>query len=170
MSHSQNTRGRIPAARGSSGFTLLEILVALCVVLIALVPLIHLHVTSIRMMDSGSRMARATLLANDRLAEVLARDVPELGKSTGRVEDETGHTVYRWTSLVTEAAVPELETVRLAGIRQVHVEVAWQEGERDVAVSLDSLVRILTRGPREIRNDPNDNKSDKKSSLSGSGV
>ncbi len=100
----------------------MEILVALCIVLIALVPPIHLHVTSIRMIDSGSHMANATLVANDRLAEILARDIPELGKSSGRVEDEIRSIIYRWTSTVTDTPVPQLESVRLMGIRQVHVD------------------------------------------------
>ena len=165
MPHQRST-GSAAFTRGPSGFTFLEILIALCIVLIALVPLIHLHVVSIRMVDSGSHMAKATLLANDRLAEILARDIPELGKTTGRVE-ETG-TVYRWTSVVTDAAVPALESTRLAGIRQVHIEVTWQDGERDVAVSLDSLVHVSARGKREILEDSNADKSDKKAALPGS--
>jgi Tfp pilus assembly protein PilW len=153
------------ATRGCLGFTFMEILVALCIVLIALVPLIHLHVTRIHMIDFGSHMARATLVANDRLAEILARDVPELGKSTGRVEEETGGTVYRWTSVVTDAPVPALESVRLMGIRQVHVDVAWQDGERNAVVSLDTLVHVALRGQREILDNPNVDKSNNKTTL-----
>ena len=168
MSHSHNTTGTDFGARGHSGFTFMEILVALCIVLIALVPLIHLHVVSIRMIDSGSHMAKATLLANDRLAEILARDIPELGKSSGRMEEEAGGAVYRWTSVVTDAAVPALESTRLMGLRQVHVEVTWQDGQRDAAVSLDSLVHIAARGKREILDDSKDDKSNKPTALPGS--
>lgn len=168
MSHSHNTSGSTIGTRGRSGFTFLEILVALCIVLIALVPLIHLHVGSIRMIDSGSHIAKATLLANDRLAEILARNVPELGKSSGRMEDETGGTVYRWTSVVTDAAVPALESTRLMGMRQVHVEVTWQDGERDAIVSLDTLVHVAARSKREILDSSNDDKSDNKTVLPGS--
>ena len=161
MSHSHNTSGE----HEPSGFTLMEILVALCIVLIALVPLIHLHVTSIRMIDSGSHMARATLVAGDRLAEILARDVPELGKSSGRVKDETRGTVYHWSSVVTDAPVPALESARLMGIRQVHVDVTWQDGEREAIVSLDTLVHVAARGEREILDNPNDDKSNNKAAL-----
>jgi len=168
MSDSHNATGTDFDARGRAGFTFMEILIALCIVLIALVPLIHLHVVSIRMIDSGSHMAKATLVANDRLAEILARDIPELGKSSGRMEEETGGTVYRWTSVVTDAAVPALESTRLMGIRQVHVEVTWQDGERDAVVSLDTLVHVAARSKREILDNSNDDKSDNKTVLPGS--
>jgi hypothetical protein len=165
MSHSHNTNGTTFGTCEPLGFTFLEILVALCIVLIALVPLIHLHVVSIRVIDSGSHMARATLLANDRLADILARDVPELGESSGRVKDETRDTVYRWTSVVTDAPLPALESARLMGLRQVHVDVAWQDGERDAVVSLDTLVHIATGGEREILDDSNADKSNNKTAL-----
>ncbi len=147
------------------GFTLMEVLVALCIVLIALVPLIHLHVASIRMIDSGSHMARATLVAGDRLAEILARDVPELGKSSGHVKDETRDVVYRWTSVVTDAPVPALESARLMGLRQVHVDVAWQDGEREAAVSFDTLVCLPSRSAREILGNANVDKSNDNTTL-----
>jgi len=161
MPHSHNTSG----TREPLGFTFMEILVALCIVLIALVPLIHLHVTSVHMIDSGSHIARATLVANDRLAEILARDIPELGKLSGRVEEETRGTVYRWTSTVTDAPLPQLESVRLMGIRQVHVDVTWQDGEREAMVSLDTLVHIAPRSEREIRDNSNADKSNNKTAL-----
>lgn len=165
MSHSYNTSRMTFGTHERPGFTFMEILVALCIVLIALVPLIHLHVTSIHMIDFGSHMARATLVANDRLAEILARDVPELGKSTGRVEEETGGAAYRWTSVVTDAPVPALESVRLMGMRQVHVDVTWQDGERSAIVSLDTLVHVALRREREILDNPNADKSNNKTAL-----
>jgi hypothetical protein len=167
MSHSLNTSGTDFGTRRHSGFTFMEVLVTLCIVLISLVPLIHLHVVSVHMADSSSHMARATLLANSQLAEILARDVPELGKSSGRVEEETGGVVYRWTSVVTDAAVPALESTRLMGIRQVHVEVTWQDGERDAVVSLDTLIHIAARGKREVLDGSNEKKSDNKTVLPG---
>jgi hypothetical protein len=170
MSHSHNTNGSTFGIRRHAGFTFMEILVALCIVLIALVPLIHLHVVSIHMIDAGSHMAKATLVANDRLAEILARDVPELGKSSGQIEDATSTTVYRWTVVITDAAVPELESTRLMGIRQVHVDVAWQDGERDVVVSLDTLVHVAPQSKRQILDNANDEKSNEQTPLPQSGM
>ncbi|MBN1507510.1 MAG: type II secretion system protein [Sedimentisphaerales bacterium] len=165
MSDARDTDGASSAAHGRFGFTFMEILVALCIVLIALVPLIHLHVISIRMTDSSSRIAAATLVANDRLAEILAMGTAALGKSSGRVEDQAGRVLYRWTSVVTDAAVPELESARLMGLRQVHVDVTWRDGERDAVVSLDTLIHTPVRGEREILDDSNADESDKSTAL-----
>jgi Tfp pilus assembly protein PilV len=140
---------------GPRGFTFLEIVIALCVVLIALVPLIHLHVASIRTIDSSSHMAKAALLANDRLAEILAQETPDLGKSGGRVEDANDGTVYRWTAVVTDARPPEAESLPLSGLRQVHVEAVWQDGGRDVVVSLDTYIHVAVASEREILENKN---------------
>ncbi|MCU0913266.1 MAG: type II secretion system protein [Planctomycetes bacterium] len=139
-------------ARGYPGFTLLEILIALCVVLLALVPLIHLHVISIRTVDSSFHRVRATVLAQNRLAEIVAQEVPELGTTGGRIEDANDGMVYRWQAVVTEARPPETESVSLIGLRGVHVEVAWQDGGRDGMVTLDTFIRAahVTAGQMRI--------------------
>jgi type II secretion system protein I len=153
---------RTSARRGPSGFTFLEILIALCVVLIALVPLLRLHVVSIRMIDSGSHLARAALVANDRLAEILARETPDLGKASGRVEDANDGTVYRWTAEVTEAHPPEMEAVPLPGLRQVRVEVAWQDGGQDSVVALDTYVHVAVAHERGTLEDKDNEKSNQR--------
>ncbi len=138
------------AGHGPQGFTFAEILIALCVVLLALVPLIHLHVASIRMIDSSSHMAKATVLANNRLAEILAREAPDLGKSGGRVEDANDGMVYRWTAAVTDARPREAESLPLLGLRQVRVEVLWQDGRREAVVALDTYIHVAAAREREI--------------------
>ena len=126
----------------ASGFTLMEILVALCVVLLAIVPLIRLHCLSMAQLDSGRQMARATLLANARLAEIIAGDVPELGTSKGSVEDPESGAVLLWTSAVSEARLPELEAAGLRGIREVRVGVTWADGRREATVEVCTLVHV----------------------------
>jgi Tfp pilus assembly protein PilV len=134
-----------------------EILVALCVVLLSLVPLVHLHVASIRMLDSSSHRAAAVLLANDKLAEVMAQDTHDLGPSSGRVEDANDGTVYRWTAEVTEAHPAEVESAPLLGLRQVHVEVAWENGGRDTIVALDTYVQVpVARAPENLDSTDNE--------------
>jgi len=144
---------------GPRGFTFLEILIALCIVLLALVPLIHLHVASIRMIDASAHMAKATLLANDRLATTLTQERPDLGKSGGRVEDANDGMVYRWTVVVTDTHPPETESLPLVGLRQVRVEVAWQDGGRDRVVALDTCIRVAVTKEREILENKGNEKS-----------
>jgi general secretion pathway protein I len=139
---SHSVRRPVLLTRSSPGFTLIEVLVALCIMLIALVPLIQLHVASIRSIEVSSRMAAATVLANTLLAEILMKDVPEVGESSGRVEDAGTGRAFQWRSVVADADWAELQGADLAGLRRVHVEVVWQDGGTDATVSLDTVVYL----------------------------
>jgi len=159
ISYFHRTRRRTPFAK-SPGFTFLEVLIALCILLIALVPLIQLHVTSIRLIDSSSRAARATLLANAKLAEITATEIPELGRANGRIEESRGLT-FHWRSIVEKADPPELAEAALLGIRHVHVEMSWREGSQDATVSADTFVRIPVQKKPKDTNDRNERDSGK---------
>lgn len=134
----------------AGGFTLVEILVALCVVLLALVPLLRFHVVSIRVADTSRRLARATLVADGQLAEILAQEVPEVGQRRGQVEDDDTGTVFRWTSVVTDTPPAGLQDVGLKSLHEVNVSVAWEDSGRDAVVSVHTLVHIGTPGSEEI--------------------
>jgi type II secretion system protein I len=148
-SHGIRSAARLPKP---SGFTLLEVLIALCIILIALTPLIQLHVTSIRLIDSGSHRARAASLANAKLAEIVAEESPELGTANGRIEEDRGLTFF-WKSTAMAADPPELAAAALLGMRHVHVDVTWQDGRQDAMVSVDTFVHIPTQN---VRTEPND--------------
>ncbi len=154
---------------GSPGFTLIEILVALCVVLIALVPLIRLHVLSVRQIDAGMRIARATLLANAKLAEIVAQKRPAFGKDEGRFDEAQPGIAFYWESVVTEARPSELTAEAWSDVRHVHLDVFWQKGDRDAAVSLETLVHVVPDGKIEITEKQDDDSSKKKTNIPGSG-
>jgi hypothetical protein len=147
--------------RGSAGFTFLEILVALCIVLLALVPLLHLHMASIRMLDAGVHEAKAALLANDKMGEILAQETPEAGQSGGRVADANDGTVYRWTAVVAQARPAEVDALPLLGLRQVRVDVAWENCGREALVSLGTYVYVPVVGERKILENASSEKSNR---------
>lgn len=140
-------------------FSLVEVLLALCVVLIGLLPLIHLHVVSIRMVDSSARLSRATLIANAKLAEIIARGFPELGTSSGRFQDDDRGVVFRWSAAVTDTRAPELEAAHVTGLRAVRVDVAWENGQSHNVVSLHTLVRIAEKALNEASGHQDDPRS-----------
>ena len=91
---------RIGASPGRRGFTLIEVLIALAVTGIGLAVLLHLQLASITASEYAERMSRATLLAQAKLAEVLATGQPAVGREEGRVEDEGSGTVFWWRTTV----------------------------------------------------------------------
>ena len=56
----------------NTGFTLVEVIVALVIVSISLLGLIRLHLISISMADSAEMTSQAVLLAEEKIAETLA--------------------------------------------------------------------------------------------------
>ena len=151
------------------GFTLIEILVALCVVLIALVPLIRMHVLSVRQIDAGMLTARATFLANAKMAELVAQKRPAFGKAEGRFDELHQGIAFYWKSVVTEARPSELTAEAWSDMRHVHLDVFWQKGDRDAAVSLDTLVHVAADRKIEIAEKQDDDSSKKTTNIPGSG-
>ena len=123
-------------------FTLVEVLIALTITVISLVPLLHLLVTSISMMDTAGCLSRATLIGKAKLAEVIAQGYPEIGTDNGNFENEGNEVIFEWQVSVTDALAKELEEIGLTGLRRVNVAVTWREGLGQKQVSLSTYVSI----------------------------
>jgi type II secretion system protein I len=82
-----------------AGFTLLEVVVALAIVAIALVPLLRLHLLSLDATVRAQDLTTAVLLAQGRMAAIGA--FPETGEEDGTFEDPE-LTRFRWHTVVTE--------------------------------------------------------------------
>ncbi|MHC4744084.1 MAG: type II secretion system protein [Planctomycetota bacterium] len=107
------------------GFTFVEVLAALVIVSISLLGLLGLHVRSMAMADTAQAASNAVFLAREKLAEV-ASAYPEIGVSTGVVEQ--GALELRWRTEVSDCQLPQLHEAGLAGLRQVNVDVTWNQG------------------------------------------
>lgn len=116
----------------TGGFTLLEVMIALAVVAIALVTLLGLATRSLTLNERVQRITQATLLAQQRLAEI----------ETGAAQESPGEAAsgrfaspfdgYRWRVDYTETP--------LAAVRQVTVAVIWGREEQNEAVALSSFL------------------------------
>jgi len=129
-----------PGASGDApGFTLLEVMIALAIVAIALVTLLGLSTRSLTLNERVQRITQATLLAQQRLAEL----------ETGAAAAESGQEAsgrfpppfdaYRWR--LDYAETP------LASVRQVTVAVIWGSEKKNEAVELTSFL-FRPRGER----------------------
>ena len=74
------------AGRTTSGFTLIEVVVAMAVVAIAFTALLGLHVRSLRLAAREQTYTQALLLARTLLAEAELEPLPAPGASTGDFE------------------------------------------------------------------------------------
>jgi general secretion pathway protein I len=116
-----------------SGFTLLEIMIALAIVSIAMVSLLALANRSIGVHDRLQRITAATLLAQGKMAET------ELSARHGALEGvevqgefSDPYAAYRWQ--ITYADTP------LPSVQMVTVKVLWGDEERNELVDLTSFI------------------------------
>ena len=136
---------------GKSAFTLVEVLLALVITGIALVPLIRLHTISIIMQDRAASLSRATSLAEAKMAEILAVEFPEVGTSSGHFELE-GPVTFSWRAEVSEVKNELLEELGSSPIRRVSVKVHWDAGNnrRDVTIIRYASAQSFSYGTDEV--------------------
>ena len=124
------------------GFTLIEVLIALAITVIGLVPLLHLLTASILMTDSAWNLSQATRIGNAKLAEIVSQNDLEIGTERGSIEYKDKEIVFDWQSKVTEAFIEELKETNLADLLKVTVTVMWHEGQSPKQISLTTYVYI----------------------------
>jgi general secretion pathway protein I len=103
----------------ASGFTLLEVLVAVAVLGLALVSLLGLHVRNIDLIDRDQRVTEATLLARGLMTEVETGPFPDLGATDGDFELDypDRYPELRWEREVLTTPVPNVREVRVRVFR-----------------------------------------------------
>ncbi len=138
----KNDKTKLLYPRKIGAFTLIEVLIALAITVIGLVPLLHLLTTSILMTDSAWNLTQATLIGNAKLAEVITENNLEIGTDEGSVESQGKEIVFDWQSKITEAQIEELEDTGLTGMHKVTVTVMWHEGQNRKQIFLTTYVFI----------------------------
>lgn len=110
-----------PNSGPQSGFTILEMLVALSVLGIAVLALVNLAGESIRNAGTIEERMFANVVAENRAVETLTRTEPPAIGTTGGTE-AVANRLWRWTRKVSVSPDPE--------ILRVDIEVAEQEREQ----------------------------------------
>lgn len=112
---------------------------ALAIVSAALIALLRLQIMSIRVSERAERLSHATRLAEQKMAELRAVGLPELGERSGSFQDAASGVVYAWHTAVERARLSKLPKED-TGLRTVRVRVTWPDGRARVPIELESLV------------------------------
>ncbi len=116
-----------------SGFSLLEVMIALAIVAIALVALLGLSNRSILVQDEIQKLTQATLLAqqvmNEQISGVGTRGMGEVSED----DFDEPFADFHWQISYQETLISK--------VRQVTVTVLWGAAEKNEQVQLVSFVR-----------------------------
>jgi type II secretion system protein I len=126
-----------PAAR-LRAFTFVEVLVALAIISISLLALLKLHVISIRLADTAEITSQAALLADEKIAEVLAPGYFRLGSNSGTVE--RNNLRFEWQTEVTDLRLPQLDEASIGGLRKISVDIGWKNGSGKKHLEMSTYV------------------------------
>ncbi len=119
--------------RHNSGFTLLEVMIALAIVAIALVSLLGLANRSIAVQERLQRMTRGTLLAQEKMTEIeLASEAKTLVYEPAEGVFPEPFSDFRWRMEFADTPLPV--------VTQVTITVAWGAEERNEAVDLANFL------------------------------
>lgn len=130
-----------------SGFTLLEVLVALVLMATAVVVVLQLFSSGLRSIHASEDMAFASLKAEAKMAEFL--EDPALDENKWNEITEDG---YRIDVTVTETLKERTENLTVK-VLEVDVTLRWTAGARERAVTIrtmkvvDRLASALKAGP-----------------------
>ncbi len=119
----------------AAGFTLLEVMVALAIVAIVLVPLLHLHLKSLDATVQAQDLTTAVLLAEGHLASL--GDFPEPGEEEGTF-DAPELARYRWQTVVTAKTLDTQSGGSNVEVRYIEVTVRWLDGQRQRHYTLEA--------------------------------
>jgi general secretion pathway protein I len=107
-----------------SGFTLIEIMIALMVLSVSFVVLIGLRNRDLALAAYSHHMTEATLLARQRITEVSVAGFPDMGDSEGDFGEAAPG--YRWKQQVKQTPFEV--------VRELVLAVVWNEGSREEEV------------------------------------
>jgi general secretion pathway protein I len=147
MQHSLAMRGSAQGGRG--GFTLFEVLIAMAILALALPILLGLRNWDLDLQARAADITAATMLAQEKLIEAELSPVYPIGETSGDFRNPPpGYQVpfdiqeraerYRWKRIITTTALPS--------VREVKIQILWQQGASDAVLEASTYVFAPTTG------------------------
>ena len=119
------------------GFTILEVLISLSILLISLMALFQSFSTSIFILSSTNNLWKAISFAqNELLKSERATVSPSVSINQGEFESESEMSGFRWKKFVRDTKpFPGIE------IRQINYQLLWYEGKNVYTYDADIYVK-----------------------------
>ena len=130
---------QLPARRSPRGFTLLEVMVALCILAIVLLSVYRLHSQTISMSIESRFYTQAPLLARSALARWEEARKPEMISDQGDFGKEFSG--YQWKISVADAPSPALGAQFARDMQRIDVLVTLNNGEHSYGFRTYRFVR-----------------------------
>jgi general secretion pathway protein I len=132
----------------TTGFTLMEVVVALAILGIGLTVIIELFSGGLRLGRTSVEYTKAVNYGRTKLAEVALKDTMEEGSEEGEF-DET----YRWQVGVRKVDVLYLEQTTdykpPAELYQIQVNVIWKSGFKERSTRIETYKSVQLKGEEE---------------------
>lgn len=142
-------KARHTVVSGPRGFTLMEVLIAMAILALALPILLGLRNWDLNLYSRAADITAATMLAQEKLIEAELSPVYPIGETTGDFRNPPpGYQVsgdvadraerFRWKRIIT--------TTPLTAVREVKIQILWQQGATDEVLEANTYVFASTSG------------------------
>ncbi len=112
----------LPMKSESSGFTLLEVMLAMAIIAIALTAALGSQTQGVSLASEAKFITTAAFLAQSKMAELEAKDLRDLISDTGDFGEDFPD--YRWDMTASDPMLVEDE--QLSGyLKQIDLTVSW---------------------------------------------
>jgi general secretion pathway protein I len=119
----------MPVCSGTSGFTLLEVMIALSIIALALVSLLTVQALTVKMSGKALSITNTVLVAREKMCEVeFLEDMPK-GESHGEMKQ---HPDYKWEQIIEEVEIKDFK----GRLCKVTVNVMPNNGDKTDVVTL----------------------------------
>ncbi len=112
-----NTSALKTLSTDNSGFTLIEVLVAITVLALVMTAVLQLQTQSIEIGAVQQELVMASLLVQNLMSEIELDEYPEVGEVAGDFGED--HPQYAWERIVSETIFDGVNEVRLTVSRQI---------------------------------------------------
>jgi len=133
-------RRKLSPQKDGKGFTLIEVLIAILLLVIALVGLASVTVSVVKGNDLSRMVTTATTLAKDKMEELKNLSVTSAGYDALTDGSQTGlETIYTraWTVGAVGATAPDNDTTKM---KKITVTVTWTWNGQSHDVTLNTIV------------------------------